>query len=171
MRPNPKRPAKPLWIVAKDSAAKLFELFAYAGGRKKVGFVQVLRVRNKYAKYVAEELGDASMPTWYVHVISLKPHLHGKGYGQQLYATAFAECVRRSNGPCVIGAEETMTTYGETSDMAKASWLRLKQDFRSPESAETFAVLMRPEDVEWWMRPDEYVGPEDTDHKRLEYKP
>lgn len=158
MRPNPKRPAKPLRIVAHDGhRASSFALLAY-DGRTRVGGAELFRTHDTDSgdakgRAILTRLG--AVAGYYVYNISLAEAYRGKGYGSQLYATAFAECVRREGGPVVIGAAAAMTSYVATSALARGVWARMSSDYLSDESK--LAVVMRPEDVKAWMLPKKHV--------------
>lgn len=162
---NPRRPDKPLHVVI----AEQYKWFAVIGwlGNAKAGYVDCHPVQPRDEQYrghaIRELLGG--LPGWYISNAFLAGEkFRHKGYGTQLYCTAFAEAARQSGGPVVIGSAEAMTLSPGfrvgTSKEARAVWQRLRDEGKYPFHPDLDALVFAPEDVEPWMLPakrfDEY---------------
>lgn len=154
---NPKAPAKPLRIVIQsfDDDRGQFAVTGFLGSSK-VGYVDCYPLRERESDLpghaVRELLGG--LPGWVVRdaFLAHEKYRH-QGYGTQMYMAAFAEAVRRSGGPIVIGAARPMLGYVGTSKDAEAVWARIIGEGLYPAHPSKQAVVFRPEDVEPWMLP------------------
>lgn len=152
-------------VVAQQS----YGWFAVVGwsGNSKAGYVDCkpVKPRDERARghAIRELLGG--LPGWFISNAFLAGEkFRHQGYGTQLYCCAFAEAVRLSGGPVVVGSAQAMTmepgfSVG-TSKEAEAVWKRLRQEGKYPFHPDLDALVFTPEDIEPWMLPykrfDEY---------------
>lgn len=157
-RPNPRPPAKPLHVVI----AEAYNWFAVIGwlGNAKAGYVDCHPVKPRDEKWRGHEIRAllGGLPGWYVSNAFLAGEkFRHKGYGTQLYCVAFAEAVRQSGGPVVVGSAQAMTmsptSMTGTSKEAAAVWRRLREEGKYPFHPTLDALVFTPDDIEPWMLP------------------
>lgn len=150
---NPVPPEKPMRLKVRDwDWGGKFSVDGFSG-RTRVGYIDVFPVpSDEPGAQIAEQMGG--LAAWTVNSVALRgDEWKRKGYGTQLYLAGFAEAVRRSGGPVIVGAARPMRGYVGTSAAATRVWERLLMEY--PAHPTVMALRFSPEDIEPWMLPRE----------------